>query len=58
MNLKIDEIPIDEVVVNAHVQFSKMFWFRLRFGTLLLRLLSIVWDCEIKIEEGSEWSHS
>ncbi len=50
LSLKMNHIPIKRIDVKVDLKITRLFRIRLWIGLYLIRLLSIVWDCNLDIK--------
>lgn len=51
MGFKVKEIPISEMTMTVHVEFTRLFRLRMWLGFQLIKLLAWLWTCDIGLEE-------
>lgn len=55
MEFKVKEIPIEDITVLVHVEFTRLFKIRMWLGFRLIKLLGWLWTCDIRVEENDEF---
>lgn len=55
MEFKVKEIPIEDIIVRVHVEFTRLFKIRMWLGFRLIKLLGWLWTCDIRVEENDEF---
>lgn len=51
IDIVIDEVPIKEMTFDLNIQFSRKFKLRYLIGMNLIRLVGLVWNCDILIRD-------